>query len=110
MRGMDALEGQEPDEIRRPARRRRVGPFSLRQVALALGAVVVSAVLLTVATAPLGSTTPGLPNSAASAYLLRSPIPGLRVGDLAPELTGTLGDGSAVGLTALQGDPIRLAD
>jgi len=91
-------------------RRRGVGPFSLRQVAGALGAVVVAAVVLTIATAPLGSTTPGLPNPAASAYLLRSPIPGLRVGDLAPELTGTLGDGSAFVLTDLEGDPIRLAD
>ncbi|MEO7230750.1 MAG: hypothetical protein ABIZ30_09195, partial [Candidatus Limnocylindrales bacterium] len=55
----------------------------------ALGAVVITSVVLTIATAPLGSTTPGLPNPVASAYLLRSPIPGLRVGDLAPELTGT---------------------
>ena len=91
-------------------RRRGVGPFSLRQVTGAIGVVVVAAVVLTIATAPLGSTTPGLPNPAASAYLLRSPIPGLRVGDLAPELTGTLGDGSAFVLTDLEGDPIRLAD
>jgi len=95
-----------------PARRRRrgVGPFSLRQVAGALGVVVVAAVVLTLATAPLGPTTPGLPNPAASAYLLRSPIPGLRVGDLAPELAGTLEDGSAFTLTDLEGNPIRLAE
>ena len=94
----------------RPRGRRGIGPFSLRQVAGALGIVVVAAVILTVATAPLGSTTPGLPNPAASAYLLRSPIPGLRVGDLAPELAGTLDDGSAFTLTDLEGRPIRLAD
>jgi thiol-disulfide isomerase/thioredoxin len=93
-----------------PRRRRGVGPFSLRQVAGALGVVVVAAVLLTVATAPLGSTTPGLPNPAASAYLLRSPIPGLQVGDLAPELAGSLDDGSAFTLADLRGDPIHLAD
>jgi len=93
-----------------PRRRRGVGPFSLRQVAGALGVVVVAAIVLTVATAPLGSTTPGLPNPAASAYLLGSPIPGLRVGDLAPELAGTAGDGSAFVLTDLEGAPIRLAD
>jgi thiol-disulfide isomerase/thioredoxin len=93
-----------------PRRRRGVGPFSLRQVAGALGVVVVAAIVLTVATAPLGSTTPGLPNPAASAYLLGSPIPGLRVGDLAPELAGTAGDGSAFVLTDLDGAPIRLAD
>jgi thiol-disulfide isomerase/thioredoxin len=94
----------------RPGRRRGVGPFSLRQVASALGVVVVAAVILTVATAPLGSTTPGLPNPAASAYLLGSPIPGLQVGDLAPELAGTLGDGSAFTLADLDGAPVRLAD
>ena len=93
-----------------PPRRRGVGPFSLRQVAAALGVVVVAAVVLTLATAPLGSTTPGLPDPAASAYLLRPPIPGLRVGDLAPELSGTLEDGSAFTLADLDGEPIRLAD
>ncbi len=106
---MDALDGPASDEVRQP-RRRHVGPFSLRQVALALGAVVVTAVILTIATAPLGSTTPGLPNPAASAYLLRSPIPGLRVGDLAPELAGALDDGSPFTLNDLDGNPIRLSD
>lgn len=93
-----------------PRRRRGVGPFSLRQVAGALGVVMVAAVMLTVATAPLGTTTPGLPNPAASAYLLRSPLPGLRVGDLAPELAGRNDDGSPFSLTDLEGNPIRLAD
>ena len=96
-----------------PARRSRprgVGPFSLRQVSLALGAVVVSAVVLTIATAPLGSTTPGLPNPVASAYQLGSPIPGLKVGQLAPELAGTADNGSAFTLTDLAGKPVRLAD
>lgn len=93
-----------------PSRRRGVGPFSLRQVAGALGAVVVTAVILTIATAPLGSTTPGLPDPVASAYQLRSAIPGLQVGQLAPELTGTADNGAAVVLTDLDGQPIRLAD
>ena len=94
----------------RPGRRRGIGPFSLRQVSLALGAVVLTAVILTIATAPLGSTTPGLPDPVASAYLLRSPIPGLQVGSLAPELAGTTDDGSPFTLTDLDGKPIRLAD
>ena len=93
-----------------PRRRRGVGPFSLRQVAGAFGIVVVTAIVLTIATAPLGSTVPGLPNPAASAYLLRSPIPGLRVGDLAPELEGTTTNGEAFVLTDLDGNPIRLAE
>ncbi|MEO7665273.1 MAG: TlpA disulfide reductase family protein, partial [Candidatus Limnocylindrales bacterium] len=74
------------------------------------GVVVLTSVLLTIATAPLGTTTPGLPDPAASAYLLRSPIPGLRVGDAAPELGGTLDDGTPFTLTDLDGAPIRLAD
>ena len=87
-----------------------MGPFSLRQVAATLGAVVIASVLITLATTPIGPSTPGIPNPAASAYLLRSPIPGLKVGDLAPELTGTLDDGSAFELVDLGGHPIRLAD
>jgi len=95
----------------RPLRRRRgVGPFSLRQVGAALGAVVIAAVGLTLATAPLGSTVPGIPDPAASAYILRSPVPGLGIGDLAPELTGNLEDGAAFTLTDLDGVPLRLAD
>ncbi|HEX5589064.1 MAG TPA: TlpA disulfide reductase family protein [Candidatus Limnocylindrales bacterium] len=87
-----------------------MGPFSLRQVAAALGVVVVAAVTLTIATAPLGSTTPGLPDPAASAYLLRSPIPGLRIGDLAPELEGPTGDGATFLLTDLDTNVISLED
>jgi len=93
-----------------PRRRRGIGPFSLRQVAGALGVIVLSAVVLTIATAPLGSGAPGLPNPVASAYVLRSPVPGLRVGDEAPELEGTRDDGTAFGLTDLDGNPLRLAD
>ncbi|MES2208962.1 MAG: TlpA disulfide reductase family protein [Chloroflexota bacterium] len=103
--------GDEAIRVPAPTRPRRgVGPFSLRQVAGALGAVVVSAVVLTLATAPLGTTGPGLPNPVASAYLLRSAIPGLQVGQLAPELTGTTDDGSAFALKDLDGRPVRLAD
>lgn len=94
----------------RPSRRRGVGPFSLRQVAGALGIVIVAAILLTIGTAPLGSTTPGLPNPVASAYLLRSAVPGLQVGQQAPELTGTTDAGAAFQLADLDGKPIRLAD
>jgi thiol-disulfide isomerase/thioredoxin len=104
------MEPQAAPPPPNPPRRRAVGPFSLRQVAAALGVVVVVAVALTVATAPLGNTTPGLPDPAASAYLLGSPIPGLAVGDLAPELSGTLDDGAPFTLTDLSGDPVRLSD
>jgi thiol-disulfide isomerase/thioredoxin len=91
-------------------RRRGVGPFSLRQVTLAIGIVAVAGVLLTLANAPIGSTPVGLPNPEPSAYLLRAPLPGLRPGDLAPELSVTAADGSTFQLIDLDGRPIRLAD
>ncbi len=106
----EAREVLPPTPEPRPVRRRGVGPFSLRQVAAVLGVVVVSAIAVTLGTAPLGTTGPQLPNPEASAYVIGSAIPGLRAGDLAPELSGTLGDGTAFQLTDLDGAPIRLAD
>ncbi len=43
-------------------------------------------------------------------YVVGSPEPGLRIGDVAPELTGTTPAGETVELTDLDGNPIRLAD
>ena len=90
-------------------RRRGVGPFSLRQVTIAILVVMGTAVVLTLATVPLGSTMPGPPVPEPSAFLIGSPIPGLSVGNLAPELEGDSPKGH-VGLTDLNGTPIRLAD
>jgi peroxiredoxin len=90
-------------------RRRGVGPFSLRQVTIAILAVMGTAIVLTLATVPLGSTEPGLPVPDPSAFLIGSPIPGLGIGDLAPELEGDSADGH-VQLTDLNGTPVRLAD
>lgn len=94
----------------RPPRRRRVGPFSLGQVTLAIGVVSLAAIVLTFATVPLGSIGPGLPVPNPSAYLLRSALPGLRPGDLAPEFSGVRDDGTTFQLLDLDGRPIRLAD
>jgi peroxiredoxin len=94
----------------RPPRRLGVGPFSLRQVTLAIGVVIVGAVVLTLAVQPLGKIAPGLPGPEPSAYLLSSPIPGLSLGSLAPELAGTSSDGTTFQLSDLDGQPIRLAD
>jgi len=99
----------EPEPVRRPVRRRGVGPFSLRQVTIAILAVMGTAILGTLATVPIGSTAPGLPVPGPSAYLIGSPIPGLRIGDVAPELEGDRPEGR-VQLTDLDGQPIRLAD
>ena len=51
-----------------------------------------------------------LPVPEPSAYLLRSPVPGLNIGDAAPDLTVTRDDGTTFQLSDLQGQPIRLAD
>ncbi len=107
----------EPDPIdaapikpARPAvRRRGVGPFSLRQVTIAIAAMMGAAIIGTLATVPISSLAPGLPVPDPSAFLIGSPIPGLRVGDLAPELEGD-GPNGRVTLTDLQGNPVRLAD
>jgi thiol-disulfide isomerase/thioredoxin len=97
------------EPVTRPIRRRGVGPFSLRQVTIVILVVMTTAVVLTLATVPLGSTEPGLPVPDPSAFLIGSPIPGLGVGDLAPELEGD-GPTGRVQLTDLDGTPIRLAD
>jgi thiol-disulfide isomerase/thioredoxin len=88
----------------------RVGPFSLRQVTLAIGVVAIAGVLLTLATAPIATIGPNLPVPEPSAFLLRSPVPGLNLRDAAPELTVTRDDGTTFQLTDLEGRPIRLAD
>jgi thiol-disulfide isomerase/thioredoxin len=104
------LPEAEPEPVPpRPFRRRGVGPFSLRQVTLAILVVMGTAIVLTLATVPLGSTEPGLPVPDPSAFLIGSPEPGLHLGDLAPELQG-IGPEGAVGLTDLNGATVRLAD
>ena len=94
----------------RPPRRRAIGPFSLRQVTGAIVVILGAAIVLTLATVPLGSVDPGLPRPLPSAYLLRDPVPGLEIGALAPELVVDLEDGSRFELTDLDGNPVRLAD
>jgi thiol-disulfide isomerase/thioredoxin len=105
----DPLEPAEAADPPLPIRRRRVGPFSLRQVTIAIVAMMGAAIIGTLATRPLGSVPNGLPVPEASAFLIGSPVPGLRPGDLAPEFAADGPDGR-VQLTDLQGNPIRLAD
>jgi thiol-disulfide isomerase/thioredoxin len=103
---------RQPTESPPPTRRVRrnvVGPFSLRQVTLAITAVMASAIVFTVATVPINQLVPNLPVPNPSAYLIGSPVPGLALGDLAPELALDLAEGR-IELTDLDGRPIRLAD
>jgi thiol-disulfide isomerase/thioredoxin len=58
---------------------------------------------------PINQLVPNLPVPNPSAYLIGSPVPGLTIGDLAPELAVDLAGGRVV-LTDLDGRPIRLAD
>lgn len=90
-------------------RRRGVGPFSLRQVTIAIVAMMGAAIIGTLATRPLGSLPAGLPKPEPSAFLIGSPVPGLRPGDLAPELEGDTANGH-VQLKDLDGKPVRLVD
>lgn len=103
------MDDLEHPAASRPANRRRVGPFSLRQVTVAILAVMGTAIGVTIATVPVGSSAPGLPVPEPSAFLLGSPVPGLKLGDLAPELSVEK-DGWTLQLADLDGKAIRLAD
>ena len=93
----------------RRVRRNVVGPFSLRQVTIAIVVVMTSAIVFTVATVPITQIVPNLPVPDPSAFLIGSPQPGLTLGDLAPELAVDRPEG-LVQLTDLEGRPIRLQD
>ena len=99
----------DPPPTPAPRRRRGVGPFSLRQVTIAILVVMATAIGVTLATVPIGSIAPGLPVPEPSAFLLGSPVPGLAIGDLAPELVVDKATGR-LELTDLDGRPVRLAD
>jgi len=94
----------------RPARgaRQVVGPFTLRHIVSLLGVLVVVGILLSLLTAPLGTSAPSaLPQPGASFYLLGAPTSGLAVGQQAPPLSGIV-DGKSISLTDLDGQPIDL--
>jgi peroxiredoxin len=94
-----------------PPRRGLIGPFTLRQLLGILGVVVLAAVGLTLATRPIA---PGPANATpipVSTPFIVGPVkPGLQAGQQAPELEVTRDDGTVVGLTDLDGNPVRLED
>jgi peroxiredoxin len=95
-----------------PARRRRrgIGPFSVRQLGLAAGAIVAAAIVIVAATRPLGTIgNPGPVDPNPTAYRIGSPVEGLAPGSLAPDLEVSLPDGSTFRLADTAGRPIRLA-
>ena len=89
-----------------------IGPFGGPQLAVLAVAVVVVAVGLVVITTPLGRTGPPSPNDPkATQFVLDANAKiGVRVGQMAPELSVPLQDGSTYQLTDLDGRPVRLAD
>jgi peroxiredoxin len=99
-----------PAFTHRPARHGLVGPFSGRQLLIALVVVFASAVLLVAVNMPLGSTaSAGLPDPQSTPFLIGTAGDGLRPGDAAPDFTTTRSDGSTFRLTDLEGRPISLA-
>ena len=96
---------------RGPERRGLVGPFSGRQIAVAVSAVGLVAVVLTVATAPIAAPAPSLAPAAPAAtqYAVGPAGEGLAVGRRPPELALPGPDGSPVPAVTLAGEPVSLA-
>jgi thiol-disulfide isomerase/thioredoxin len=102
-----------PGFTHRRERHGLIGPFSGRQLLAAFGVVVLAVVVLVGITTPLGNTgSVGAPvRPLPTQYLIGAePAEGLQPGDLAPEFTVALDDGTTYQLTDLDGVPIRLAD
>ena len=104
---------ERPGFVHRPERHGLVGPFSGRQLLAAFGVVVLAIIVLVAVTTPLGNTGtgPGTVDPRPTQYLIGpAPQEGLHPGDLAPEFSVGLDDGSTYQLTDLDGRLIRLAD
>ena len=101
-----------PEFVHRRERHGLIGPFGGRQLAILAVAVIVVAIGLVVVTTPLGRTGPPSPNDPKATQYVFDPKAsiGVRPGQVAPELTVPLPDGTTYQLTDLDGQPIRLAD
>ena len=104
---------ERPEFTHKKERHGLIGPFSGRQLAAILVTVVFAVVILVAATTPLGTVGagPGPIDPRATAYIIdEAPAVGLKPGDLAPELSVALEDGTTYQLTDLDGNPVRLED
>lgn len=102
-----------PEFTHKKERHGLIGPFSGRQLAAILVTVVFAVIVLVAATTPLGTVGagPGPVDPRATAYIIdEAPDVGLKPGDLAPELSVALEDGTTYQLSDLDGNPIRLED
>jgi peroxiredoxin len=93
-------------------RRGLIGPFTGRQLLFGFGAVIVAIVGLTIITTPLGNTAGGpvFEDPQGTPFVIGPAVEGLRVGDVAPDFTIPLDDGSTYQLTDLDGNPVSLAE
>ena len=89
-----------------------IGPFTGRQLALVVLAIIAVAIGLVIVTTPLASNPITAPNNAAATPYILGPAPteGLRPGQLPPALDLTAADGKTTPFTDLDGKPISLAD
>jgi len=87
-----------------------VGPFTGRQLAAALGTVVIVAAILAAVTAPIATLPATGIAPQPTQFSIGPAVEGLRVGDRAPELEIRGTDGSPAPLLDLAGAPVRLAD
>jgi peroxiredoxin len=101
---------EAPDATPSRWSRQVVGPFTHRHHAILIVVLIAAAALLALLTTPL-STSPGpQPLTPGSGfYQVDEPTEGLALGQLAPELQGSV-DGNAVGLRDLAGQPVTLAE
>ena len=96
----------EPPRARRPG---LIGPFSGRQIALALAIVLGTAGVIALVTAPITNPAVPQPSPGATFFAIGPPVEGLKPGDRAPELEGEV-EGVIQPLLDLDGRPVRLAD
>ena len=108
----EATESRVPHIAPEPPETRRglVGPFTGRQLAAALGTVVIAAAILAAVTAPIAAVpVPGIAPQPTQ-FAIGPAVEGLRIGDRAPELEIRGPDGNPAPLLDLTGAPVRLAD
>ena len=87
-----------------------VGPFSALQIASVMIAIAATLAILIVINQPIAaSPIATIPAPGASFVPVGAPVPGLQIGNLAPDFTGT-NNGQTVQLTDLNGNPIKLSD
>jgi len=105
----EGVPAPSPTEVAAPIRRTLIGPFTARQIGIVNAVVFGSALVLFLATRPLGGTGPTTAGDpGATFYRISAETQGLDLGQKAPELSGEDG-GATVQLTDLDGRPISLA-